>query len=159
MSTDMMQFDIYSYFEKGCRKNVHATVPKGNMGYVQYTFPDTVALKPTFVAFLQHSQTYVVCLWILFQISFKNSELNTTHKTFRGCLVHFVRQPFSKQLYMQELLPTATNSETKKHSGKNLLNSRFTFRLWQILVFLFVMTIINIQIWPGLKAKLSLINL
>ena len=52
MSTDMMQFDIYSYFEKGCRKNVHATVPKGSMGYVQYTFPDTVALKPTFVAFL-----------------------------------------------------------------------------------------------------------
>ena len=47
-------------------------------------------------------------------------------------------------IYMQELLPAATNSETKKHSVKNLLNSRFTFRLWQILVFLFVMTIINI---------------
>ena len=47
-------------------------------------------------------------------------------------------------IYIQELLPTATNSETKKHSVKNLLNSRFTFRLWQILVFLFVMTIINI---------------
>ena len=26
--------------------------PKGNMGYVQYTFPVTVAVKPTFVAFL-----------------------------------------------------------------------------------------------------------
>ena len=48
------------------------------------------------------------------------------------------------QFDMQELLPAATNSETKKHSVKNLLNSRFTFRLWQILVFLFVMTIINI---------------
>ena len=47
-------------------------------------------------------------------------------------------------IYMQELLPATTNSETKKHSVKNLLNSRFTFRLWQILVFLFVMTIINI---------------
>ena len=47
-------------------------------------------------------------------------------------------------IYMQELFPAATNSETKKHSVKNLLNSRFTFRLWQILVFLFVMTIINI---------------
>ena len=43
---------IYSYFEKGCRKFVHATVPKGNMGYVQYTVPDTVAVEPTFVAFL-----------------------------------------------------------------------------------------------------------
>ena len=34
------------------RKNVHATIPRGNMGYVQYTVPDTVAVKPTFVAFL-----------------------------------------------------------------------------------------------------------
>ena len=32
-------------------KKVHKTIPKGNMGYVQYTFPDTVAVKPTFVAF------------------------------------------------------------------------------------------------------------
>ena len=41
----------YSYFEKGCRKNVHATIPRGNMGYVQYTVPDTVVVEPTFVAF------------------------------------------------------------------------------------------------------------
>jgi len=33
-------------------KNVHSTIPKGNMGYVQYTVPDTVAVEPTFVAFL-----------------------------------------------------------------------------------------------------------
>ena len=46
------------------------------------------------------------------------------------------------QFDMQELLPAATDSETKKNSVKNLLNSRFTFRLWQILVFLFLMTII-----------------
>ena len=32
-------------------KNVHKTIPKGNMAYVQYTFPDTVAVKPTIVAF------------------------------------------------------------------------------------------------------------
>ena len=43
---------IYSYFEKGCRKIVHATVPKGNMGYVQSIVPDTVAVEPTFIAFL-----------------------------------------------------------------------------------------------------------
>ena len=42
----------YSYFEKGCWKNVHTTIPKGNMGYDQYTVPDTVAVEPTFVAFL-----------------------------------------------------------------------------------------------------------
>ena len=43
---------------------------------------------------------------------------------------------------VQELLPAATYWETKKHGIKKLLNSRFTFRLWEILVFLFVMTII-----------------
>ena len=46
------------------------------------------------------------------------------------------------QFDMQELLPDAKDSETKKHGVKNILNSRFTFRLWQILVFLFLMTII-----------------
>ena len=33
-------------------KNLHATIQKGNMGYGQYTVPDTVAVEPTFVAFL-----------------------------------------------------------------------------------------------------------
>ena len=33
-------------------KHVHATIPKGNVGYVQYTVPDTVAVEPTFVSFL-----------------------------------------------------------------------------------------------------------
>ena len=33
-------------------KNVHATIPKGNMGNDQYTVPDTVAVERTFVAFV-----------------------------------------------------------------------------------------------------------
>ena len=33
-------------------KNVYATIPKGNMGYDQYTVPDFVAVETTFVAFL-----------------------------------------------------------------------------------------------------------
>ena len=37
---------------KVVEKNVHATIPKGNMGYDQYTVPDTVAVEPTFVSFL-----------------------------------------------------------------------------------------------------------
>ena len=36
---------------KVVRKNVHVTILKGNMRYVQYTVPDTVAVEPTFVAF------------------------------------------------------------------------------------------------------------
>ena len=38
--------------ERLSEKKVHATIPKGNMGYDQYTVPDTVAVEPTFVAFL-----------------------------------------------------------------------------------------------------------
>ena len=33
-------------------ENVQATIPKGDMGYDQYTVPDTVAVELTFVAFL-----------------------------------------------------------------------------------------------------------
>ena len=35
-----------------------------------------------------------------FQISLKNSALKTTHNTFWGCRVHFIRRSFSKQLYI-----------------------------------------------------------
>ena len=76
---------------------MYATIPKGNVGYVQYTVPDTVSVEPTFVAFLQHSQAYRPWpLMPFYQISLKNSELKTTQNTFRGCRVHFIRQPFSK---------------------------------------------------------------
>ena len=43
---------------KVVEKNVHATIPKGNMGYEQYTVPDTVYVEYTFAAFLYHWQTY-----------------------------------------------------------------------------------------------------
>ena len=33
-------------------RNGQATIPKGNMGYDQYTVPETVAVEPAFVAFL-----------------------------------------------------------------------------------------------------------
>ena len=42
--SDISQW-INSYFEKVVVKNVHATIPKGNMGYDQYTTPDTVAVS------------------------------------------------------------------------------------------------------------------
>ena len=38
--------------ERLSEKKVNATIPKGNMGYDQYTVPDTVTVEPTFVAFL-----------------------------------------------------------------------------------------------------------
>ena len=42
---------------------------EGNMGYDQYTVPDTVAVEPTFVAFLNRKHTSMAC-----QISLKNSQ-------------------------------------------------------------------------------------
>ena len=39
-------------FREGLLEKVHATIPNGNMGYDQYTVPDTVAFERTFVAFL-----------------------------------------------------------------------------------------------------------
>ena len=33
--------------ERLSETNVHATIPKGNMGYEQYTVPDSAAVKPT----------------------------------------------------------------------------------------------------------------
>ena len=43
---------VHSYFEKGCRKKCAREISKGNMGYDQCTVPYTVAVEPTFVAFL-----------------------------------------------------------------------------------------------------------
>ena len=34
-----LAYSVYSYFEKIVGKNVHATIPKSNMGYDQYTVP------------------------------------------------------------------------------------------------------------------------
>ena len=80
---------------------MHETIPKGNMGYDQYTVPGFVAVEPTFVAFL--SALANICPWPLvsfFQIPLKNSELKTTQNTLQDCRMHFFRQPFSKQLYV-----------------------------------------------------------
>ena len=65
-------------------------------------FLTTVPVEPTFVAFLQHSQTHFHGLSCqFFQISLKKRELKTTHNAFQDCRVHFSRQPFSKQLYIR----------------------------------------------------------
>ena len=68
-------------------KNVHATIPKGNLGYDQYTVPDTVcfllASLAIFSDFLEMPKS-------------GNSELKNTHNIFRDCRVRFFQQSFSK---------------------------------------------------------------
>ena len=45
--------NIQLFRERWSEKTVHVTIPKGNiMGYDQRTFPETVAVESTFVAFL-----------------------------------------------------------------------------------------------------------
>ena len=46
-----VRMGVYSYFEKGCRKNVHGTIPKGNMGYDQYTVSDDCTCRTYFCCF------------------------------------------------------------------------------------------------------------
>ena len=87
---------IQLFRERLSEKNVHATIPKGNMGYDQYTVPDDCSCR-----------IYLWCFPLalanicprpqvpFFQISLKKSELKTTHNTFWDCRVHFFRQPFS----------------------------------------------------------------
>ena len=61
---------IQLFWERS-EKTVHATIPKGNMGYDQRTFPDTVAVESTFVAFLstrKHtSMASSAILWNFFE--------------------------------------------------------------------------------------------
>ena len=80
---------------------MHATIPKGNMGYDQYTVPDDCSCRTYFCCFpLALANIRPWPLVPFFEISLKNSVLKTTHNTFRYCRVHFFRQPFSKQLYI-----------------------------------------------------------
>ena len=76
-------------------KNVHATTPKGNMGYDQYTVPNDCSCRTYFCCFPLALAN--ICPWPLvpfFQISLENRADKTTHNTFRDCRVHFFRQPF-----------------------------------------------------------------
>ena len=51
---------VFSYFDKRLpEKNMHATIPKSYVGYDQYTVPDTVAVKTTFVTLLKQTPTYL----------------------------------------------------------------------------------------------------
>ena len=64
-------------------KNVHATIPKGNMGYDQYTVPNDCSCRTYFCCFP------LALLVPFFQFSLENRADKTTHNTFRDCRVHF----------------------------------------------------------------------
>ena len=80
---------------------MHTTIPKGSMGYDQYTVPSDCSCRTYLFCFPLTLAN--MCPWPLvpfFQFPLENRADKTTHNTFRDCRVHFFRQPFSKQLYM-----------------------------------------------------------
>ena len=75
---------------KVVEKNVHATTPKGNMGYDQYTVPNDCSCRTYFDCFPLALAN--ICPWPLvpfFPISLENRADKTTHNTFRDCLGTF----------------------------------------------------------------------
>ena len=89
--------EFYGISRKVIGKNVHTTIPKGNVGYDQYAVPDTVAFESSFCHFLLAFAK--ISLWPLvpfFQISLKNCELKTTHNTFRDGRVFLFPTTFLK---------------------------------------------------------------
>ena len=81
-------------------KNVHATIPKGNMGYGQYTVPDLLSCQTYFCCFpLALTNIRPWPLVPFFETSLKSSELKTTHNPFRDCRVHFPTTFFEIAVY------------------------------------------------------------
>ena len=83
-------------FQERLSEKMSTRQSRGNMGYGQFTVPDTVAFEPTCYFPLAVAN---ICPWPLVpfsQIYLKNSELKTIYNTFRNCGVHFFRQPFLK---------------------------------------------------------------
>ena len=72
------------------------------MGYDQCTVPDNCCCQ-TLLSFSTGKHMSMAGLVLFFQISLKNSELKTTHNTYQDCCVHFFGQPFSKQLYVEDV--------------------------------------------------------
>ena len=69
-------------------KNVHATIPKGNMGYDHYTAPNDCSCRTYFCCFplaLANIRSWPPVPF--FQISLKTSALKSTQNTFRDLIV------------------------------------------------------------------------
>ena len=76
-------------------KNVHATIPKGNMGYNQYTVPDDCSC-----------QTYFCC----FPLALAN--------TFPWPFVPILSNFFEKQRTLNGVIPPPLTPKTSRSSGK-----------------------------------------
>ena len=73
---------VYSYFEKGCREKKCTRYSRKLMrDMISTLFLTTVAVEPTFVAFFQHSQTYIHGLSCL-SFKFLCRRVNSNHPQY-----------------------------------------------------------------------------
>ena len=110
-------------------KTLHATIPKGNMGYDQYTCSWHCSCRTYLCCFPLALAN--ICPWPIvpfFEISLKNRELKNTHNTFRDCRVNFLGQPFSKQLYMCHLCSFVVFNITNLGIEKPILGVFFSIK-------------------------------
>ena len=78
-------------------KNVHATIPKGNMGYDQYTVPDDCSCRTYFCCFLLAlANTFLWPFVPILSHFFEKTKLKTAHNAIQDCRMHFSQQLFSK---------------------------------------------------------------
>ena len=93
---------IYSYFEKGCRKKVHATILKGIVGDFKYTvfqgnLKESYGRPLIYVCECWRKVTKVGSTATVV----RNSVLIISHITFRDCRVHFILDKLSRNSCMQ----------------------------------------------------------
>ena len=94
--------EYYTAISRKVVGKMRATIPKGNMRYDQHTVPHDCSYRTYFCCCPLTLAN--ICPWPLvpfFQFSLENRVDKATHNTFRDCRVHFFRQPFSKQLYIE----------------------------------------------------------
>ena len=95
---------IYSYFEKGCRFEVHATTPKGIVGGFEFTVfqrnwkewqerPWTLSLRMLKERNKSRFDSYSV----------RNSVLSISHNAFPECCVHIFSDNLSQNRCMSQL--------------------------------------------------------
>ena len=78
-------------------KNVHATIPKGNMGYDQYTVPNDCSCRTYFGCFPLTIASITSQTSCIIHSNFFEEQCTQNHpQQLPDCRLHFFRQPFSK---------------------------------------------------------------
>ena len=105
------------------------------MGYDQYTVPDNVVVEPTFVAFLQHSQTYVHGLRVILS-NFFEEQLTQNHPQFLSGLSRALFPTTSLEIAVHEQFTVQARFPSHSRSQRGLISqpddsrNRFTKSLY-----------------------------